>query len=400
LHPKAVILRHLDTMRDLFLLDPEIIYLNHGSFGATPRPVFETYQAWQRRLEREPVYFFEQTLTPALRAARETLGAYLHARPEDLVFVPNATFGVNLVARALELKPGDEILTTDHEYGACSNAWELACRKSGARYVRQAVPLPVSSAAEVAAGSADTIWAGVTGRTRVLYLSHITSPTALTLPVAELCRRARAAGILTVVDGAHAPGQMPLDLEELGADIYTGNLHKWLCAPKGAGFLWARADMQPLLEPLVVSWGYGPERTRFEETDFVSAMTWLGTDDYSAYLSVPAAIRFQAEHDWPAVRVRCNQLLTETLARISELTGLPQVYPAQPGLFHQMAIARIPQRANLRSFKERLFDVHRIEVPCTEWRGQHFMRISVQGYNTGRDLDRLVKALVAELPSG
>jgi isopenicillin-N epimerase len=261
------------------------------------------------------------------------------------------------------------------------------------------VPLPVSSAAEVAAGSADTIWAGVTGRTRVLYLSHITSPTALTFPVAELSRRARAASILTVVDGAHAPGQIPLDLAELGADIYTGNLHKWLCAPKGAGFLWARAEVQPLLEPLVVSWGYGPERTRFEETDFVSAMSWLGTDDYSAYLSVPAAIRFQEEHDWPAVRVRCNQLLAETLARIAELTGLPPVYPTEMGLFHQMAIARIPQQANLRAFKERLFDAHRIEVPCNEWRGAHFMRMSVQGYNTPQDLDRLVGVLAAEFSS-
>jgi isopenicillin-N epimerase len=379
-------------MRDLFLLDPEVIYLNHGSFGATPRPVFATYQDWQRALEREPVYFFEQTLTPALRAAREVLGACLHAGPEDLAFVPNATFGVNLAARALDLQPGDEILTTDHEYGACSNAWELACRKSGARYVRQHVPLPVPSAGE----AADAIWAGVTARTRVLYLSHITSPTALTFPVAELCRRARAAGILTVVDGAHAPGQIPLDLAELGADIYTGNLHKWLCAPKGAGFLWARAEVQPLLEPLVVSWGYGPERTRFEESDFVSAMSWMGTDDYSAYLSVPAAIRFQEEHDWPAVRARCHILLTETLARIAAVTGLPPAYPAHPESFHQMAIARIPQQGNLRAFKERLFEVYRIEIPCNEWQGQHFVRISVQGYNTAQDLDTLVEALTAE----
>jgi selenocysteine lyase/cysteine desulfurase len=251
------------------------------------------------------------------------VAAYVGARPEDIVFVHNATFGVNVVARALDLQPGDEVLTTLHEYGACSNAWELVCAQRGARYVRQPFTWPVSDEAQLI----EEIWQGVTPRTKVLYFSHITSPTALTLPVAALCRRARAAGILTVIDGAHAPGQVDIDLTTLDADIYTGNLHKWLCAPKGAGFLWVRSALQAQITPLVVSWGYGPERTNFEENDFISAHQWQGTDDISAYLSVPAAIQFQAEHDWPAVRQQCHTLLSATLARLTRSRVRRHLYP-------------------------------------------------------------------------
>lgn len=379
-------------MKDLFLLDPDVVFLNHGSFGATPKPVFAVYQEWQRRLERQPVYFFTRTSDQELRAAREALATYINADANDLVFVHNATFGVNVVARSLALGPGDEILTTDHEYGACSNAWELACRKTGARYVRRSLPLP-GDAGYDAAGLVEHFWAGVTPRTRVIYISHITSPTALTLPVALICARARAAGILTVVDGAHAPGQIPLDLHAIDADVYTGNLHKWLCAPKGAGFLWVRPSLQSAIEPLVVSWGYGAERNMYLENDFVSALQWQGTDDPAAYLSVPAAIAFQAEHDWDAVRSRCRRLLAGTLDRIADITGLPPAYGHDGGWYTQMAIAPIPVQPDLPAFKARLWERYRIEIPCTNWGGRHFVRISVQGYTTQADLDALVAAL-------
>lgn len=382
-------------MKDLFLLNPDVVFLNHGSYGATPKPVFTVYQEWQRRLERQPVYFFSHTYDQELRAARETLAAYLSARADDLVFVHNATFGVNVVARSLALGPGDEVLATDHEYGACSNAWEVACRKAGAAYVRRALPLPRDAGSDAAA-LVEHLWAGVTPATRVIFLSHITSPTALTLPVAELCARARAAGILTVIDGAHAPGQIPLDLTALDADVYTGNLHKWLCAPKGAGFLWVRPSLQDAIEPLVVSWGYGPERSQHLENNFVSALQYQGTDDPAAYLSVPAAIAFQAEHDWAAVRSRCRQMLANTLDRVAAVTGLPPAYGHDAGWYTQMAIAPIPQQADLRAFKARLWDHYRIEIPCINWHGRHFVRISVQGYTTPGDLDALVEALRRE----
>jgi isopenicillin-N epimerase len=383
-------------MRELFLLDPDVVFLNHGSFGATPRPVFAAWQAWQRTLERQPVYFFSHLYDPELRKAREALGAYVNASADDLAFVHNATFGVNVVARSLGLRPGDEVLTTDHEYGACSNAWEIACRAKGAAYVRRHLPLP-GDAGYDQAGLVEHFWGGVTAATKVIYLSHITSPTALMLPVAELCARARAAGILTVIDGAHVPGQLPLDLTALDADVYTGNLHKWLCAAKGAGFLWVRPALHGLIEPLVVSWGYGPERNQHLENDFVSALQWQGTDDPTAYLSVPAAIAFQAEHDWPVHRARCHALLRNTLARIAALTGVPLACGDDDRWYAQMAIAELPLQPDLKDLKARLWDKYNIEVPLINWHGRHFVRISVQAYTTQAELDTLVAALRAEL---
>jgi isopenicillin-N epimerase len=382
-------------MRDLFLLDPDVVFLNHGSFGATPKAVFAAWQDWQRTLERQPVYFYSQLYDQELRAARTALGDYVNASADDLVFVHNATFGVNVVARSLALQVGDEVLTGDHEYGACSNAWEIACRKRGAVYVRRHLPLPGAGGYD-AAGLVEHFWGGVTARTKVIYLSHITSPTALTLPVAEICARARAAGILTVIDGAHVPGQIPLDVQAIDADVYTGNLHKWLCGPKGAGFLWVRRALQAQIEPLVVSWGYGPERNQHLENDFVSAMQWQGTDDPTAFLSVPAAIAFQAQHDWPSHRVRCHALLATTLDRIAALTGLPAAYGADDRWYAQMAIAPLPVQADLPGLKRRLWEKYKIEVPLINWNGQHFVRISVQAYTTQAELDTLVEALAAE----
>jgi isopenicillin-N epimerase len=382
-------------MRDLFLLDPEVVFLNHGSFGATPRPVFAAWQEWQRTLERQPVYFYSHLYDQELRAARAALAAYVNAAAADLVFVHNATYGVNVVARSLDLRAGDEVLTSDHEYGACSNAWEIACRKTGAVYVRRHLPLP-GEAGYDAPGLVEHFWGGVTPRTRVIYLSHITSPTALTLPVAAICARARAEGILTVIDGAHAPGQIALDLQAIDADVYTGNLHKWLCAAKGAGFLWVRPALQPQIEPLVVSWGYGPERNHHLENDFVSAMQWQGTDDPTAFLSVPAAIAFQAEHDWPRHRARCHSLLAGTLARITARTGLPGAYGPDDRWYAQMAIAPIPLQADLPGLKRRLWEKYKIEVPLINWGGRHFVRISVQAYTTQAELDTLVEALGVE----
>ncbi|MFL5919030.1 MAG: aminotransferase class V-fold PLP-dependent enzyme, partial [Gaiellaceae bacterium] len=227
-------------LRAEFLLDPEVTFLNHGSFGACPRAVFERYQEWQLELERQPVLFLARRVEALLADARAALAEYVNADPEDLVFVPNATAGVNIAAWPLGLQRDDEVLTTDLEYGALDLTWEHVCGDFGARYVRVPVSLPLSDEAEIV----ETVWSAVGPRTRVLYLSHHTSSTALTLPVAELCRRARERGIVTVVDGAHVPGHFPLDLRELDVDFYAANCHKWLCAPKGAGFLYVRRELQ------------------------------------------------------------------------------------------------------------------------------------------------------------
>ncbi len=382
------------TENDLFLLDPDVVFLNHGSYGATPRPVFESYQRWQLQLEREPVQFINMELPGLLRQARGVLGEYLNADPDDIVYVPNTTYGMNVIAHSLPLGPGDEVLTTDHEYGAIDNAWQYICRKRGARYIRQPVSFPVCSDEEIIEG----VWRGVTARTKVLLLSHITSSTALRFPVEALCARARKVGIMTAIDGAHAPGQIALDLGAIDADFYTGNCHKWLCSPKGAAFLYTRRDRQPLIEPLVIGWGFGENRKLAQNSVYVDALQWLGTNDLAAYLAVPAAIQFQAEHDWPRVRADCHRLLAESLSRVSELTGLAPLYPADGRQYVQMAVNALPRIVDLTAFNRRLFDVHRVEIPCIEWNGRQFLRISIQAYNSTADIDALLAALQAELP--
>jgi isopenicillin-N epimerase len=330
------------NLRELFLLRPDVVFLNHGSFGACPRPVFEAYQHWQLELERQPVDFLGRRFSDLMHTAREALAAYITADPLDLVFVPNVTFGLNTVARSLPLQSGDEVLATDQEYGALDRTWQYVCQKRGARYVNQPLPLPVQSAEEVV----DAIWAGVTPRTRVLFLSHITSPTALILPVSALIQRAREAGILTIIDGAHALGQIPVNLETLGADFYIGNLHKWMCGPKGSAFLHARREVQSLLEPLVISWGWNPEeRTGSPSEDcqsFAGVHEWQGTCDPAAYLAVAAAIRFQAEHDWPSVQRECHELLRRARPAITSLTNLPAICPDSAEWYAQMAAFPLP----------------------------------------------------------
>jgi isopenicillin-N epimerase len=375
-----------NALRALFLLDPNVVFLNHGSFGSCPRPVFEAYQAWQRELERQPVEFLGRRFGGLMGEARAALGAYLGADADDLVFTPNATTGLNIVARSLHLSAGDEVLTTDHEYGALDRTWQFLCQKWGARYLRRPIPLPIESPEAVV----EAIWAGVTPRTKVLFLSHITSPTAIIFPIQDLIARARAAGILTVVDGAHAPGQIPLDLEALGADFYAGNCHKWMMTPKGSAFLFARREAQSLLEPLIVSWGWeadepGPSR-------FVDHHQWQGTNDMAAYLSAPAAIRFMEAHNWPAVREECHELLRVARRRVGELTGQAPIIPDASDWFAQMAAFPLPA-CDGEGLKRRLYDEFCIEVPIIEWNGRQFVRVSIQGYNTPADVEALTGAL-------
>ncbi len=381
-------------LKSYFSLDPNIHFLNHGSFGACPIPVFDAYQNWQRRLERQPVLFLGREHDALLKESRIALGAYLNADADDLVYIPNATHGVNIVARSLNLQSGDEILTTDHEYGACDFTWEFVCAKAGAKYIHQPIPLPLKDKDEIVA----QLWQGVTERTKVIYLSHITSPTALRLPVEQICQRARARGILTVVDAAHAPGQIPVDLQALNADFSTGNCHKWLLSPKGAAFLHARREMQPLVEPLIVSWGNGNDPQFGTGSRFIDILQWTGTKDPSAALTVPDALQFMRTHDWETVRADCHVLLKQAVERVCALTGLPPLYPLDSDFYSQMAIAPLPADADLTILKARLYDEHQVEVPLIAWRAQKFVRISVQAYNTQADIDALITGLQALLP--
>src|SRR5215211_2384206 len=373
------------SLKEQFLLDPNIVFLNHGSYGATPKPVFEAYQNWQRRLERQPVLFLGRELPALLLESRVALSEYLKADATDMVYIPNATHGVNIVAHSLQLKHGDEILTTNHEYGACDYTWEFICGKTGAKYVHQPIPLPVHSEEEIA----DQFWQGVTPQTKVIYFSHITSSTALRLPVEEICRRARRAGILTVIDAAHSPGQIPLDLQKLNADMVFGNAHKWLLNVKGSAFLYVRREVQHLIEPLVVSWGSNPTPDIATGSRFIDLLQWTGTKDPTAALTVPDAIQFMKDHDWDTVRCQCHQLLRQAIERICDLTNMPPLYPLDSDFYCQMGTAPLPL-SNLTILKSRLYDEHKIEVPLTEWQDKPFIRISVQGYNTQEDIDALV----------
>jgi isopenicillin-N epimerase len=354
-------------IRDEFLLDPDIVFLNHGSFGACPREVFARYQEWQLELERRPVEFLDRRIEGLLADARGALGAYVNAGPDDLVFVQNATTGVNLAAWALALQPGEEVLSTNLEYGALDLAWQHVCSHAPATYVRMPVTVPLED-------TVDEIWSGINDRTRAIFLSHVTSETALRLPIEELCSRARERGIATVIDGAHVPGHIPLDLRALDVDYYAGNCHKWLGAPKGAGFLYVRRELQDAIAPLVVSWGYKDGGT------FLSRHEGQGTRDPSAFLTVPYAIEWQEKHDWDAVRARCRDLAARTPGRL-DLQPL-----GEPGL--QMMAMRLPAGAP-ENLQQRLYDDYRIEIPVSDGT----IRASCQGYNDESDLDALAGAL-------
>jgi isopenicillin-N epimerase len=389
-----------EELRQEFLLDPDVVFLNHGSFGATPEPVFAAYQRWQRELERQPVEFLGRRAEGLLDEARAAMAAYVGCARDDLVFVPNATTGVNVVARSLPLEPGDEVVGTDLEYGACERAWEWFCAKRGARYEKAHVPLPLTSPDEVV----EAMFAAVTPRTRAIFMSHVTSGTALRLPVEDVARRAREMGILTVVDGAHAVGQWPVDLEALGADFYASNFHKWLCAPKGSGFLYARRDQQSWVESPIVSWGWVEGRNDHfrPESQFVSRNQIQGTRDLAAFLSAPAAVTYQQQRDWETVRERCHALAVEARERIAALAGLPNIVPVKSPdgyrWFRQMAIAPLPEGIDGHALQRCLYDEYRVEIPVTWWSDKPFIRFSFQGYNTRDDLEALLAALESLLP--
>lgn len=376
-----------------FLLREDVVFLNHGSFGACPRPVFETYQGFQLELEGEPVEFLGRRLHDLLRVPREALAAELNCGSEDVVGVLNATTGLNIVIQSLDLKPGDQILTTDHEYSALEKTWAYICNRTGAEVVVVKVPMPLLTEAQFT----DTVMAGMTERTRVLFLSHITSPTALLFPIGRVVAEARARGIYSVIDGAHTPGHIPLDLTALGADFYSGNCHKWMMAPKGSAFLHARPEVQGLLNPLVISHGWTKESKRpgakgaFGNSPFIDEIEIQGTRDPAAWLTVPAAIAFRRDNDWWAIADHCRALAQETARRLGELTGLAPL-SAPEFCAPQMVAMQIPE-CDTAEIHKALFDRYSIEIPVFKWQDTCIVRLSVQGYNSVQQMDRLIEAL-------
>jgi isopenicillin-N epimerase len=347
--------------------------------------VLEKYFDLQRQLEEHPQAFLDEHRS--LMRPRESLAAYLGTAAANVAFVTNATAGVNVVAHSLNLGPGDEVLATDQEYGAIDRTWQFLAGKRGFTYRRQPIPLPVTSPEQVAEG----FWQAVTPRTRVIAISHITSLTALILPVEDICRRARRQGILTLIDGAHAPGQIPLALDELGADFYTGNLHKWACCPKGTAFLYARPEVQHLIEPLVVSWPWnGPEPSAANFTRYVQE---IGTRDLSRFVVVPEALAFMREHNWPAARARCHELAGQAQRQVYELTQQPPLHSLGDDRWYSQMVACPLPPIDAEALRKRLYEEFRIEVAAVDVNGLQLLRVSVQVYNSAEDLERLLIAL-------
>lgn len=377
-----------DELRSQFLLRPGITYLNFGSFGACPKPVFERYQQYQLELEQEPVQFIVETGLHYLAASRKALANYLQADPDDLVYVVNPSHAVNIVAKSLLLKPGDEVLTTNLEYGACDRTWQYYCEKAGAAYVRQPIQLPLENADNFVAQFVK----GLTAKTKLIFLSHITSSTALRFPVELIIKEAQQRGILTFIDGAHAPGQIPLDLTNLGADFYTGACHKWMMTPKGSSFLFAKRERQPLLDPLVISWGYKSDHP--SSSQFLDYHQTQGTRDFSAFLCIPAALDFMHQYKWEKVSASCRKLVLDNAPRFYELLGAKPLAPLREEFILQLCSFQLPTK-DAERIKSILFNEYKIEVPVMRHGEKVFLRYSIQAFNSQADLDQLYNALVS-----
>lgn len=375
--------------REEWGIRPDTIYLNHGSFGPTPRRVRESQQEWQAELAAQPMDFFVRKFEPAWLAARERLAKFVGARPNDLVFMENSTAAMNVVAGSFPLAAVDEVLLTDHEYGAVVRIWKRACAAAGADEPRIAkLPQRFESAAQVV----DAIFAAVTGRTRLLVVSHITSPTAVILPVREICAAARERGIAVCVDGPHAPAQVAVAINDLDCDFYTASLHKWISAPIGSGFLYVAPQWQNRIRPTNLSWGrLLPAKPAAWWEEFV----WPGTRDPSAYLAVPAAIELLEEVGLEDFQRRSHFLAKYARERIVTMMGLTPATPDDPRWYGSMASMPLPP-GDARALQTALWQQHKIEVPVVERDGQRSIRVSCHLYNNHDDVDTLCEAL-AEL---
>lgn len=374
-------------------LDPSVRFLNHGSFGACPRPVLLRQGELRARMEAQPVRFLARELPQLLRDARAVLAAFVRAEPDDLVWVQNATSGVNTVLNGLALQPGDELLTTDHVYGACRNALEATAARSGARVVIAPVPFPLRGEQDVI----DPLLAAASPRTRLALIDHVTSPTGLVFPIAALVEALQGRGIDVLVDGAHAPGMVPLDLRGLGAAYYTGNCHKWLCSPKGAGFLHVRRDRQAGVRPLVIS--HGATAPLEGRSRFQVEFEWTGTQDPSPWLCVPAALRAMQElvkGGWEEARRRNHELVCAGRRVLCQ--ALEVAAPCPESLLGSLAALPLPP-GDAPALQARLFERHGIEVPVFSWPANpsRLVRVSAQLYNQLEDYQALAAALVAEL---
>jgi len=374
------------SLKEHFLLNPEITFLNFGSFGACPKEIFSDYQHWQLQLEREPIQFMLKHGPAQLQKSKEALGSFINCDADDIVFTTNPSYAMNIVAASLQLKPGDEILTTDLEYGAMDRTWNFHSKKNGYTYKRQPIRLPLLSKEDFI----NQFWQGLTDRTKVIFISQITSSTALILPAEEICARAKELGLLVIVDGAHVPGHIPLNLSKLQADIYTGACHKWMLTPKGNSFLYANKKSQAWMNPLVVSWGYesvAPSNSKFQDYH-----QQQGTRDFSAFLTIPAALEFRQKHQWEIISSDCKKLVTDNIERFAKLLNTQPLAPITNDFYGQMCSLEIKSKQP-EALKQELYSKYQIEIPIMVHDNRVYIRYSINAFNNSQDLDKLYAAL-------
>jgi isopenicillin-N epimerase len=377
----------MESLKDQFLLRPDIHFLNFGSFGATPKPIFEKYQDWQRLLEAEPVQFIAFDGYQYLADSRAVLAKFLNcADKDDLVYVTNPSFAINMIAKSFPLEAGDEILTTDIEYGACDRTWEYYCKKKGATYRKQKINLPIVDKAQFI----EDFFKGCNEKTKAIFISHITSATGLILPAEEICAIAKAKGLITIVDGAHAPAHIPLDLSKIQADFYTGACHKWMMAPKGCSFLYATKSVQPICDPMIVSWGY--QAAKPSHSNFLDYHQMIGTRDFSAFLTVATCIEFMEQHNWKAVGQKCHEMVLEHAPRFFALFNSKPICPLNSEWIGQMISIPI-QTPDPEKLQRSLFLDYKIEVPIMRQGDDVYLRYSMNAFNTVEDLDALYSAI-------
>jgi len=373
-------------MKSQFLLDNNITFLNHGSFGACPKPIFEEFQRLQLELEQEPVHFIQKKLPIYLKEAKKHLAKFIGCDAEDFFFTPNPTFAVNTIMRSLKLQKGDEILTTNHEYGAMDRTWNFYCKKSGAKYIRQEITLPIVSKEQII----EEFWKGYNENTKVIFLNQISSSTALIFPVKEICDKAQQLGLITIVVGAHVPRHIDLNIQELNPDFYTGTLHKWMLAPKGSSFLYVKKEFQADIDPLVVSWGY--ESLAPSDSQFLDYHEYQGTNDHSAYLCTPKVIDFLEGNNWKEKSKAFRNIVLANYQRFCDLVGTQPICPISEEFLGQMA--SIPVRTEKpMELKELLYSKYKIQIPIMPLNDKIYMRYSMNVYNSQEDLEVLFRAI-------
>ena len=380
-------------LKTQFQINPDITFLNHGSYGACPLPVFENYQKWQELMERDPVKFMTKDVYKHLKISRNELSKFVNCDKDDIVYFPNPTHAVANIISNISIKPGDQVLTTNLEYGSCDRMWFFHANQNQYEYKQSEIKLPI----EDDDSFLDNFWKYSNSNTKYIFISHITSGTGMILPIEKIMTEAKKRGIRTIIDGAHVPGHIDLDIKKLDPDYYVGACHKWLCSPKGVSFLYIKRELQDEIQPYLKSWGWGEEFPEFKNSTekktnsrFQNIFQWQGTRDMSAFICVPAAIEFQKLYKWAEIRDRCNKMIIDARNRITEITKIPKICPDE--YLGQMTTIIFPFNDHIK-LKETLYNDYNIEIPTYTKDGYTAFRISLQGYNNQKDVDILIDAL-------